>query len=111
MPFDSPADLLETIVELEDRNFSLIGHFEHSEEDFDEIQRVFKQTETKLDSQIEELKSQMELIENTVERLLNRTEGEKKLRRQQKIIFLFQNFNFSVKCSKQVTAIMTRTTS
>ena len=80
LPFDSPTDLLETIVELEDRNFSLIGHFEQSEEDFDEIQRVFKQTETKLDSQIEELKSQMELIENTVERLLNRTEGEKKSR-------------------------------
>ena len=80
MPFESPADLLETIVELEDRNFSLIGHFEHSEEDFDEIQRVFKQTEQKIDSQIEQLKSQKELMENTVERLLNRTEGEKKSR-------------------------------
>merc|ERR1711973_597706 len=74
LPFDSPTDLLETIVELEDRNFSLIGHFEQSEEDFDEIQRVFKQTEQKIDSQIEQLKSQKELMENTVERLLNRSE-------------------------------------
>ena len=28
VPFESSADLLETIGELEDRNFSLIGHFE-----------------------------------------------------------------------------------
>merc|ERR1711937_984635 len=74
LPFDSPTDLLETIVELVDRNFSLIGHFEQSEEDFDEIQRVFKQTEQKIASQIEQLKSQKELMENTVERLLNRSE-------------------------------------
>merc|ERR1711915_1141745 len=74
VPFESSADLLETIVKLEDRNFSLIGHFEQSEEDFDEIQRVFKQTEQKLAAQINELKSQMEIIGNTVERLVNRSE-------------------------------------
>ena len=111
LPFDSPTDLLETIVELEDRNFSLIGHFEQSEEDFDEIQRVFKQTEQKIDSQIEQLKSQKELMENTVERLLNRSEGKIQKNSKKKSLFTFQNFNFSVKCSKQVTAIMTKTKS
>merc|ERR1711915_616321 len=63
VPFESSADLLETIGELEDRNFSLIGHFEHSEEDFDEIQRVFKQTEQKLDAQIDELQFFCEMFE------------------------------------------------
>ena len=94
MPFESPADLLETIVELEDRNFSLIGHFEHSEEDFDEIQRVFKQTEQKIDSQIEQLKSQKELMENTVERLLNRSEGKIKEIRRKNIYFNFRTSIF-----------------
>ena len=94
MPFDSPTDLLETIVELEDRNFSLIGHFEQSEEDFDEIQRVFKQTEQKIDSQIEQLKSQKELMENTVERLLNRSEGTCMIKNSKKKIYF--NFRTSI---------------
>ena len=94
LPFDSPTDLLETIVELEDRNFSLIGHFEQSEEDFDEIQRVFKQTEQKIDSQIEQLKSQKELMENTVERLLNRSEGKIQKNSKKKVYLHFRTSIF-----------------
>jgi len=68
IPFSSPSALLERIFELEDRNLSLIGHFQQSEEEFEEIKDLFHSTAVKLDSQIEQLKSHMDLVESTVSR-------------------------------------------
>jgi len=68
IPFSSHADLLERIFELEDRNLSLIGHFQQSEEEFEEIKGLFHSTAVKLDSQIKQLKSHMDLVESTVSR-------------------------------------------
>merc|ERR1712142_264383 len=68
IPFSSPSALLERIFELEDRNLSLIGHFQQSEEEFEEIKDLFHTTAVKLDSQIEQLKSHMDLVESTVSR-------------------------------------------
>ena len=48
IPFSSQADLLERIFELEDRNLSLIGHFQQSEEEFEEIKGLFHSTAVKL---------------------------------------------------------------
>ena len=48
IPFSSHADLLERIFELEDRNLSLIGHFQQSEEEFEEIKGLFHSTAVKL---------------------------------------------------------------
>ena len=47
--------MLERIEELETRNLSLIGHFQHSEEAFDEIKKVFEETEQRLEKQIQDL--------------------------------------------------------
>jgi hypothetical protein len=47
--------LLERIEELETRNLSLIGHFQHSEEAFDEVKKVFEKTEHRLGKQIQDL--------------------------------------------------------
>lgn len=67
--------MLDTISELEDRNLSLIGHFQQSEEEFDEIKQLFKISAHKLDTQIEQLKSHMEVIHSTVDRNDTRAEG------------------------------------
>ena len=48
IPFSSPSALLERIFELEDRNLSLIGHFQQSEEEFEEIKDLFHSTAVKL---------------------------------------------------------------
>ena len=48
LPFTSPSGLLERIFELEDRNLSLIGHFQQSEEEFEEIKDLFHSTAVKL---------------------------------------------------------------
>lgn len=66
IPFENPNALLEKIFELEDRNLSLIGHFQQSEEEFDEIKHLFKITANKLGSQIDQLKSHMDVIDSTV---------------------------------------------
>jgi len=74
IPFANPNNLLESLYELEDRNLSLIGHFQHSEEEFEEVRTIFKRNVKKIETQIEELKSHMELVENTVERCNTRAE-------------------------------------
>jgi len=74
IPFQNASGLLESIFELEDRNLSLIGHFHQSEEEFDEIRAIFQRTAKKLDTQIAQLRSHMQLVETTAERCNARSE-------------------------------------
>ena len=75
IPFTSPQEFQDQIEELEDRNLSLIGYFQQSEEEFDEIERIYIITASKLDVQIDQLKSQMEIMHSTAERDIIRAEG------------------------------------
>merc|ERR1712173_12081 len=74
IPFQSGQKLVEKIEELEDRNLSLIGHFQQSEEEFEEKRHLFLRTEQKLDFQINQLKSHMQLIGHAVDRNIARAE-------------------------------------
>jgi len=79
IPFVDPGSLMEKVFELEDRNLSLIGHFQQSEEEFDEIRKLFTITANKLGSQIDQLKSHMDVINSTVQRNDIRAQGLKSI--------------------------------
>jgi len=64
--------MLERIAELETRNLSLIGHFQHSEESFDEVKKVFEKTEQRLEKQIQDLQvPKTKNLKNSKETLKN----------------------------------------
>ena len=63
IPFDSPDEIMKSIEDYEDRNLSLIGHFQQSQEELDSIKKSHHLTMTIMNRQMDMLKSHLIVIQ------------------------------------------------
>jgi uncharacterized protein YqgV (UPF0045/DUF77 family) len=72
IPFDSPAAIMKSIEDYEDRNLSLIGHFQQSQEELESIKKSHALTMQIMNRQMDMLKSHLIVIQTTCDRYLER---------------------------------------
>ena len=62
------------IEDFENRNLSLIGHYQNSEEELDGIRKSHKITVNNYDNQLKVLKDHLMVIQSTLDRFVDRAE-------------------------------------
>jgi len=72
IPFDSPDAIMKSIEDYEDRNLSLIGHFQQSQEELESIKKSHALTMLIMNRQMDMLKSHLIVIQTTCDRYLER---------------------------------------
>jgi len=72
IPFKNPSEISAMIEDFEDRNLSLIGHYQNSEEELDGIRKSHQITVNNYDRQLQLLKDHLVVIQTTLDRFVDR---------------------------------------
>jgi hypothetical protein len=72
IPFKDPSEITAMIEDFENRNLSLIGHYQHSEEELDGVKKSHQRTVNNYDRQLSLLKDHLTVIQTTLDRFLER---------------------------------------
>merc|ERR1712159_508515 len=72
IPFKSSSEIIGIIEDFENRNLSLIGHYQNSEEELDGIRKSHHKTIQNFDKQLDMLKDHLNVISDTLNRYTDR---------------------------------------
>ena len=70
--YQNPSEIIAMIEDFENRNLSLIGHYQNSEEELDGIKKSHQRTVNNYDRQLQLLKDHLVVIQTTLDRFLER---------------------------------------
>ena len=68
----NPSEIIAMIEDFENRNLSLIGHYQNSEEELDGIKKSHQRTVNNYDRQLQLLKDHLAVIQTTLDRFVER---------------------------------------
>lgn len=72
IPNQDPSEITAMIEDFENRNLSLIGHYQNSEEELDGIRKSHQITVNNYDRQLQLLKDHLTVIQTTLDRFVDR---------------------------------------